>query len=44
MPLKMHAAVVEQFGKRRSANRVTPASRFNAAATSIFPTSVSPHA
>ena len=29
--------VVEQFGKRRSANRVTPASRFNTAATSAIP-------
>ena len=33
--------VVEQFGKRRSANRVTPASRFNAAATSVVTTLVS---
>ena len=33
--------VVEQFGKRRAANRVTPASRFNAAVPSSVPTSVS---
>ncbi len=31
--------VVEQFGQRRSANRITPASRFNAAATSTVPQS-----
>jgi len=38
--------VVEQFGKRRAANRVTPASRFNAAVPSArtIPTSVSRHA
>ena len=33
--------VVQQFGKRRSANRVTPASRFNAAATATIPRSTS---
>ena len=33
--------VVEQFGKRPSANRITPASRFNAAVPSAIPTSVS---
>ena len=37
--------VVEQFGKRRSANRITPASRFNATATSTVAKSrVSRHA
>ncbi len=33
--------VVEQFGKRRSANRITPVSRFNTAATSPTPASIS---
>ena len=33
--------VVRQFGKRRSANRVTPASRFNAAAMPSAPASTS---
>ena len=31
--------VVEQFGKRRFANRITPASRFNAAVASTLPQS-----
>ena len=33
--------VVEQFGKRRSGNRIAPASRFNTAATSATPASMS---
>ena len=36
--LWLHA--VEQFAKRRAANRITPASRFNASATSANPISV----
>ena len=35
--------VVEQFGKRRAANRITPASHFNAAVSATIPTSVSRH-
>ena len=35
--------VVEQLGKRRSANRITPASRFNAAVPSTIPTIMARH-
>ena len=38
---KLWLQVVEQFGKRRSANGITPASRFSTAATSPTPASTS---